>query len=95
MSDNVSDYPTDLRRKRILFRATHRGTKEADAIVGGYFTVAAATIPEAKLAEAEDFLEVPDLDILDWVMGRVPVPARWQGTVFDDVLAFYRAMGTT
>ena len=34
--------PTDARRKRILYRATHRGTKESDAIVGGFFTGAAA-----------------------------------------------------
>ena len=28
---------TDLRRKRLLYRATHRGTKESDAIIGGFF----------------------------------------------------------
>ncbi len=90
----MTDYPTDLRRKRILYRATHRGTKEADAIVGGYFTQAVASIPDEQIAEIEEFLELPDLDLLDWIWGRAPVPERWRGTVFDQVLAFYRAMGT-
>ena len=90
----MTAYPTDPRRKRILYRATHRGTKEADAIIGGYFTEAAAGIPDDKLAEVEEFLELSDLDLIDWLWGRAPVPARWQGTVFDHVLAFYQAMGT-
>jgi len=90
----MTDYPTDPRRKRILYRATHRGTKEADAIVGGYFTGAVASIPDEKLDEVEEFLEVLDLDVLDWIWGRAPVPQRWQGTVYDQVLAFYQAMGT-
>src|SRR4051812_49303223 len=61
----MTDYPTDPRRKRILYRATHRGTKEADAIIGGYFTAAAAGIADEDLAEAEEFLELPDLDLID------------------------------
>ena len=83
----------DPRRKRILYRAAHRGTKEADAIIGGYFADAAATLPTEKLAEAEALLDLPDLDLLDWIMGRQPVPEQCQGTVFEGILSFYRAMG--
>jgi antitoxin CptB len=84
---------TDLRRKRILYRATHRGTKEADAVVGGYFSETVAAIPDAQLDEVEEFLEIPDLDIMDWVMGRAPVPERWGGSLFDAVRAYYQAIG--
>ena len=83
----------EIRRKRILYRATHRGTKEADAIVGGYFAEAVAGLSAAELAEAEALLEELDLDILDWVMGRAPVPARWRGTIFDRVITYYDGMG--
>ncbi len=83
----------DVRRKRILYRATHRGTKEADAVVGGYFSETVAAFPDTQLDEVEAFLEVPDLDIMDWVMGRTPVPERWQGALFDAVRAYYQAMG--
>jgi len=79
----------DLRRKRILYRATHRGTKESDAIIGGYFTATVADIPDNKLDEADALLDESDPDLMDWVMGKKPVPDRWQGTLFDGVLAYY------
>jgi antitoxin CptB len=84
------DQPLDPRRKRLLYRATHRGTKEADVIIGGFFQENADRLPEARLSEAEEFLELSDLDLVDWIMGRKPVPERWQDTLFDDVLAWER-----
>lgn len=84
--------PTDLRRKRILYRATHRGTKESDAIVGGYFTQATADLPDDKLDEADELLDVADLDLVDWVMGRKPIPERWRSSLFDGVIAYYGHM---
>ncbi len=82
----------DDRRKRILYRATHRGTKEADFVVGGFFRERAAGLADAKLEEAEALLDVLDLDLMDWLMGRLPIPPEWNGTVFDDLLAHYRAL---
>ena len=82
----------DNRRKRILYRATHRGTKEADFVVGGFFRVAAADIPDTKLDEADALLDVPDLDLLDWLMGRLSVPEIWRGTLFDQLLAHYQSL---
>ncbi len=82
----------DPRRKRLLYRATHRGTKEADAIVGGFFGEVTATLPESALEGAEALLEEQDLDLLDWLMGRTPVPARLNGTLFDDLAAYYQRM---
>lgn len=80
---------TDPRRKRILYRATHRGTKESDAIIGGFFSEAVAGIPDDRLDEADELLDVLDLDLMDWIMGRTPTPERWRGTLFDGVMAFY------
>lgn len=86
---------TDPRRKRILYRATHRGTKESDAIVGGYFSEAVATLPDDKLDEADALLDEADLDLIDWIMGRQPVPERWKNTLFDGVLAYYAVLSKT
>lgn len=83
---------TDPRRKRILYRATHRGTKESDAIVGGYFSEIAGTIPDDKLDEADALLDEADLHLVDWIMGRQPVPDRWRNTLFDGVLAYYEKL---
>lgn len=81
---------TDPRRKRLLYRATHRGTKEADVIIGGFFQEQAGRLPDERLAEAEEFLDVPDLDLMDWILGRQPVPERWKNSLLDDVMAWER-----
>ena len=85
---------TDPRRKRILYRATHRGTKESDAVIGGWVKAVLPSLPESKLGEVEELLEELDLDLMDWMMGRLPIPARWRNSVFDEVLEYYRKMGS-
>jgi len=80
----------DDRRKRLIYRATHRGMKESDAIVGGYFSAVVAEIPEGRMAEAEALLEETDADLMDWVMGRQPIPDRLKGGMLDDVIAYSR-----
>lgn len=56
----MSDPQMDLRRRRALYRATHRGSKEMDFLLGRF---AAETIPEmadGDLAVMEDLIEAPD-----------------------------------
>jgi len=67
------------RLKRLRFRAWHRGTREADMLVGGYFDCwhERWSAPETDWFEA--FLEEQDVDILAWAIGTADVPARWQG----------------
>jgi antitoxin CptB len=80
----------DVRRKRLLYRATHRGTKESDAIVGEFFLARVESLSEAELADSERLIEENDLDLVNWVTGREPVPAVWLGTIFDALAAHYR-----
>ena len=59
----------ELRRRRCLFRAEHRGTKEMDWLLGKY---AAAHLPEvdaAGMAFWEDLVLIPDPQLYDWIMG--------------------------
>ena len=56
----MSDAQMDLRRRRALYRATHRGSKEMDFLLGRY---AAETIPEmgaGDLTVMEQLIEAPD-----------------------------------
>jgi antitoxin CptB len=82
----------DNRRKRLLYRATHRGTKEADFIIGNFFTERVADLPDAQLDAAEALLEESDIELVNWLMGREAIPERWQAGLFMDVLAYYRAL---
>jgi antitoxin CptB len=63
-----------LRRRRLLFRATHRGTHEADLLVGGFVVGRLASFSEAEIAAVEAVLEWPDAALADWLTGRRPIP---------------------
>ncbi|MBE9606499.1 succinate dehydrogenase assembly factor 2 [Acetobacteraceae bacterium H6797] len=71
MSDTESLSP---RRRRLIFRAEHRGTKETDLLVGGFVTRNIQSFSEAELDEIESVLDFLDVDLADWLSGRRPVP---------------------
>jgi antitoxin CptB len=77
MSDTEQN-ATELspRRRRLLYRAHHRGTKETDLMVGGFVTKHIASFSEAELDELEEVLELLDVDLADWLSGRLPIPAE-------------------
>lgn len=66
--------PLDTRRRRILFRATHRGTYENDLLVGGYVRARIAVFTDAELDALEEVMELPDAELADWLTGRRPIP---------------------
>jgi antitoxin CptB len=69
----------ETRLKCLKFRAEHRGTREADMLVGGFFARYAAAWSEAECEWFEAFLEEQDADIMAWAMAVEAVPPRWQG----------------
>ena len=71
------DHPTRL--KRLRFRAHHRGTKEADLMIGGYFDRYHAGWTAADADWFEALLEEQDVDIMGWAIGSLPCPDRWEG----------------
>lgn len=68
--------PQDLdpRRRRLVYRAMHRGTKEADLMIGGFVARNIAAFTEAELDAIEAVLEHWDVDLADWLSGRRPIP---------------------
>ncbi|MSP01201.1 MAG: succinate dehydrogenase assembly factor 2 [Acetobacteraceae bacterium] len=64
---------SDPRRRRLLFRATHRGTFENDLLLGGFTRANLATLTEAEIEELEALMELPDVDLADWLTGRRPI----------------------
>jgi antitoxin CptB len=62
------------RRRRLLYRATHRGTYENDILLGGFVRRHLDAMPESELAALEAVLELPENDLADWLTGRMPIP---------------------
>ena len=69
----------DTRLKRLRFRAWHRGTQEADLLVGGFFDRHAADWNDDQIGWFEALMEEQDVDIMAWAIGTAAVPQRWQG----------------
>jgi antitoxin CptB len=64
----------DTRRRRLLFRATHRGTFENDLMIGGFVRAHLESLTEADLVALETVMEMPDTDLGEWLTGREPIP---------------------
>ena len=75
----------DARRKRLLFRATHRGTKEADFVIGGFAHDQLAYLSETELDGFEALLEVDDDVLMLWCTGRAPPAAPHDPALVDRI----------
>jgi antitoxin CptB len=56
------------RRRRALYRAQHRGTKEMDWLVGRFVETHIGGLDEAGLALLEEMLAIPDPELHEWIM---------------------------
>lgn len=81
MSEPPAD-PYAMRRKRLRFRAVHRGFKEADLVFGGFADVYLARLGAEGLDEFEALLEQPESMVYLWLTGQEPVPPEFDTAVF-------------
>src|SRR5690606_39376964 len=78
----------DVRRRKLLFRAWHRGMREMDLILGQYADRHLVGMSEPELDEFEQILEVLDRDLLKWVTGESAIPKEYNTPLFRDIMAF-------
>jgi antitoxin CptB len=83
----------DPRRRRILFRAWHRGNREMDLIMGRFTDQAIDAMTDAELDDFERLIEVPDRELLAWVIGEVNVPADYDTELFRRLRDFHHNNG--
>ena len=90
-----TETPGDIRRKRLLFRSWHRGTREADLILGSFAEAHLAGFDQLQLDDYEALLACPDAQLFDWIVGRRAPPPEYDTTVTRLLLAFrYRPRAT-
>ncbi len=73
----------DDRLKRLKFQSWHRGTREADYMIGCYFDRFHHEWGEAELAWFEALLVEEDVDILGWALGTLSVPPELDGPLME------------
>jgi len=85
----ISSEGLDERRRRLLFRAWHRGMREVDLITGRFADAHIATLSEAEVTEFERLMDVPEPDLLSWVMGQAETPAEYDTGLFRRMCAHH------
>ena len=81
MTETAPITPEALRR--LHFRAWHRGTREADYMIGCFFDRFHATWSEDQIAWYERLIEEEDVDIMAWALGTAEVPQDYAGPMMD------------
>jgi antitoxin CptB len=78
----------EIRCKRLAHRSRYRGVKESDLLFGRFADRHLGSLSDAQLDRYEALLDEPDQDVLAWIYGRAPVPARHDHDVFGLLRAF-------
>ncbi len=89
----ISSDGLDVRRRRLLFRSWHRGTREADLIMGRFADVHVATFSDAELDQYEHLLDALETDLLSWMTRVSEVPAEHDTAMFRRVRDFHFGPG--
>ena len=69
--------------KRLHWRAHHRGTREADMMIGGFFDAQYASWSAEDGALFGAMLEEQDADIMAWALGTATPPERFEGPMIE------------
>jgi antitoxin CptB len=75
--------PSDPELKRLAWRAHHRGTKEADILIGGFFDAHHASWASHEREQFAAMLDEQDVDIMAWAHGTAAAPARFKGPMIE------------
>lgn len=83
MADDSED-----RRRRLLYRSTHRGTREADLILGGFARTHLAAMSAGDMRWFEALLEESDPDLMAWIGGTDGPPPQYDTDLFRLIVKF-------
>ena len=83
MRTYMPNMPSNPELKRLAWRAHHRGTKEADILIGGFFDAHHGRWSAHECALFEAMLDSQDVDIMAWAHGTAEPPDRFAGSMIE------------
>lgn len=90
MSDSILDTKLLERRKRMRYRAWHRGTQEMDLILGHFADAKLEGYNVSELDRLEKLMDEQDTDLLSWILGQVPAPEGVDGDLIAQLVEFQK-----
>ncbi|WP_297323202.1 succinate dehydrogenase assembly factor 2 [uncultured Bartonella sp.] len=88
----VDNSKLNVRQRKLVFRAWHRGIREVDLVFGQYVDAHITEFDDKTMEELEYIMSFEDRDLLTWVTGEVSVPADVDTPLFHDILDYRRRM---
>jgi antitoxin CptB len=80
-----------IKRKQLLFRSWHRGTREIDLLLGKFADRHVPEMDAGQLELYDRFLSNNDPDIFNWVTAAEPLPPEEENEVVRALIRFYAA----
>ncbi|MCB1721918.1 MAG: succinate dehydrogenase assembly factor 2 [Alphaproteobacteria bacterium] len=71
------------KRKRLIFRSEHRGTKEMDLLLGSFARKYVPEFSENELSQYDEILQENDPNLYNWITGKETAPANIVTPVFE------------
>jgi len=78
----------DARRRRALFRAWRRGTRELDLLLGPFADAHIGSLGDHDLADFEALLDAAEGDVFAWLTGRERVAPKYATATYRAIVAF-------
>eukprot|EP00873_Tetraselmis_striata_P030446 jgi/Tetstr1/450710/TSEL_037746.t1 len=75
----------EMRRKRALYRAQHRGTQEMDILIGGFVADHLDTLDAEMLDRLEALMDHEETDLQAWLMGQSDIPDNADHDLIDTI----------
>ena len=88
-STKDSSMPLNKRKRRLKFRCWHRGSREADLLLGNF---ADEYLPGMDMSDIEDLERISDSsdqEIWGWITGTAPVPLEINLPMIDNLKSVY------
>ena len=76
-------------RKKLLFRAWHRGIREMDLILGRFADAHIGGMAAKEIEEFAFLLEVFDRDLIQWFTDEVETPSEWHTALFRKIKQYH------
>jgi antitoxin CptB len=92
--NQISDVSLDeARRKRLVFRAGHRGIRELDLLLGQFARHHVPHFSEDELDRFEALLDAPEPELYSWLSGQSDIPEAFQSELIEKIIHFHQQGG--
>jgi antitoxin CptB len=78
----------DDRRKRLLFRCWHRGTREMDLILGRFADAEIGGLADLELTQLEELVALEDPNLYPAFVGETLLPEQFRTPLFERIKLF-------